>query len=70
VVRSAADAGMHLVAGLPAGAGDREASGRAAAAGVSAPPYRPTIFRPLRAPVYCWDNRRQIAVRFRKEPED
>ena len=31
------DAGMHLVAWLPVGAGDREASQRAAAAGVIAP---------------------------------
>jgi GntR family transcriptional regulator/MocR family aminotransferase len=34
---SPADAGMHLVAWLPDGANDREASRRAAAAGVSAP---------------------------------
>jgi GntR family transcriptional regulator / MocR family aminotransferase len=35
---SPADAGMHLVAWLPEGTSDREASNRAAAAGVSAPP--------------------------------
>ncbi len=35
---SPADAGMHLVAWLPEGTSDREASSRAAAAGVSAPP--------------------------------
>jgi GntR family transcriptional regulator / MocR family aminotransferase len=34
---SPADAGMHLVAWLPPRADDREASGRAAAAGISAP---------------------------------
>jgi GntR family transcriptional regulator/MocR family aminotransferase len=35
---SPTDAGMHLVAWLPAGTSDRETSNRAAAAGVSAPP--------------------------------
>jgi GntR family transcriptional regulator/MocR family aminotransferase len=35
---SPADAGMHLVAWLPEGSSDREASNRAAAAGVTAPP--------------------------------
>jgi len=33
-----ADAGMHLVGWLPNGMSDRDASSRAAAAGISAPP--------------------------------
>jgi GntR family transcriptional regulator/MocR family aminotransferase len=35
---SPADAGMHLVAWLPEGSSDREASRRAADAGIAAPP--------------------------------
>jgi GntR family transcriptional regulator/MocR family aminotransferase len=61
---SPADAGMHLVAWLPTGSSDGEASRRAAAAGVSAPPlsayYHAGAARPGLLLGYSSVNRRKI----------
>jgi GntR family transcriptional regulator/MocR family aminotransferase len=47
---SPADAGMHLVAWLPKTASDRDISGRAAAAGIVAPPLAAYYHRPESTP--------------------